>query len=52
MKTGTAELIEGAQAFEKFRAAVKKIISVPKSALPPSPFKSARVKKKKPAPKG
>jgi hypothetical protein len=35
---------EGPAAFDRFRDAVKKILSVPKSSLPPDPFK-----KKKPA---
>jgi len=38
---------EGPQAFERFRKAVKTILSVPKSALLPDPFKS-RTNKKKP----
>jgi hypothetical protein len=33
------EMIEGPEAFEKFRDAMKAIMKVPKSALPPSPFK-------------
>ena len=51
MKTGTADMVEGTEAFTRFREAVKKVLSVKKSDLPPSPFKSAR-KKKKPARKG
>jgi len=42
-----AEMIEGPEAFEKFRAAMKAILTVPKSALPPSPFKKWVPKKKK-----
>ena len=51
VKTGTAEMHEGPQAFERFRTAVKHILSVPKSALPPSPFKQVKTKKKKRAAK-
>jgi hypothetical protein len=41
------EMIEGPEAFEKFRDAMKAIIKVPKSALPPSPFKKWKPKKEK-----
>lgn len=51
----TAEMIEGPEAFTRFRAAVKHILSVPKSALPPSPFGSRKKKRakinRKPEPK-
>jgi hypothetical protein len=41
------EMIEGSEAFDRFRNAIKAILTVPKSALPPSPFKKWRPKKKK-----
>ncbi len=39
------EMDDGPQAFERFRRAVKTVLSVPKSALPPRPTR----KKKKTA---
>jgi hypothetical protein len=44
-------MIEGPEAFEKFRNAMKTILTVPKSALPPSPFKKWQPKRKKSATK-
>lgn len=32
------EMHEGAEAFDRFRQAVKAVLRVPKSAMPPSPF--------------
>lgn len=48
MKTN-AEMIEGTEAFERFREAAKKLLSAPKSVAP-NPF--GKRKKKKPARKG
>jgi hypothetical protein len=46
------EMIEGPEAFERFRQAVKKVLTVPKSAMPPSPFgKSGKTRKKSTTPK-
>jgi hypothetical protein len=45
------EIDEGPQAFERFRNAMKAILTVPKSAMPPSPFKKNKAKKTR-EPKG
>jgi len=43
-----AEMVEGPEAFERFRQAVKTVLKVPKSAMPPSPFGKSGKKRKKP----
>jgi hypothetical protein len=47
MKQRTAEMNEGPEAAKRFRTAVKAILSVPKSALPPDPFKKQTPKKQR-----
>jgi hypothetical protein len=49
MKSHTTEITEGPEAFERFRKAIKTVIAVPKTALPPRPH---RTKKKAAKPKG
>lgn len=39
MTARVAEIHEGPEAFERFRKAVKTILSIPKSALPPRPHR-------------
>lgn len=46
------DMIEGPEAFTRFRDALKAMLKVPKSAMPPSPFKKQLGKKKPAAPKG
>jgi hypothetical protein len=43
-------MIEGPEAWDRFRSAMKAIVKVPKSASPPSPFSKPEkpAKKKKP----
>jgi hypothetical protein len=49
VKAESLAMIEGSEAFTRFRAALKAVLAVPKSAMPASPFKKSAPKKKKPA---
>jgi hypothetical protein len=47
------EMLEGREAFERFRNAVKAALTVKKSEMPPSPFgKSGKKRKKQESPRG
>jgi hypothetical protein len=47
------EMIEGPEAWTRFRTAVQAVLKVKKSDMPPSPFgKSGRKRKKPETPKG
>jgi len=49
---GHPEMIEGPEAFTRFQDAVKKVLAVPKGAMPVSPFgKSGKKRTKAQAPK-
>lgn len=49
MKSRDIQIVEGADALDRFRKALKTVMSVPKSALPPRP---SRTNKKGEKPKG
>ena len=47
MKPATREMVEGPEAFVRFRDAVKKVLTVPKTAVP-NPFGKRKPQKKAP----
>jgi len=48
-QNNTTDMIEGPEAFERFKEAAKKMLSVPKSAVP-NPFNKAAKKKRSVSP--
>jgi hypothetical protein len=46
------EMIEGPEAWTRFKTAMQSIVKVPKSALPPTPFGTRKKTKKPVAHKG
>ncbi len=42
-----SEMIEGPEAFDRFKRAVKAVLTVPKSAMPESPFGKSGKKRSK-----
>jgi hypothetical protein len=47
-----ADMIEGPEAFARFRTALKAVLTGKKSDMPPSPFGTRKKAKKPEAPKG
>jgi hypothetical protein len=47
-----ADMIEGPEAFERFRTALKTVLTVKKSDMPPSPFGKRKKTTKRETPKG